>query len=101
MDRDKTESKAQELYVKIGHWIEWQPRWQLGDPKWPDANKSGSTRIEIIKANGALDIRVEAPDKFSVRAPREEPKNMSEREMLDGVKRWLGFPDYPPSGSVG
>lgn len=93
MDRDETVNKAQELYEKVWGWIEWQPEDQK---RGFDVIKSHS-RIEVIKppSRAALDIIVEAPDQFSVRAPRENPKRMNEREMLDLVKRWLGFAAFP------
>lgn len=94
MDHDEIKAKANALYKKVRHWIEWQPGWVPGDPKFPDAIRN-HTRIEIIKPVGALEIRVEAPDQFNVRAPREDAKTMNEREMLEAAKRWLGFPDYP------
>ncbi len=97
MNQGEVEKKAQELYEKIRDWIEWQPGWQPGNPKFPDAIKSDPTGIAISKAaHGALDITVEGPDQFRVRAPHESAKSMSEREMLDAVKRWLGFAAYPP-----
>jgi hypothetical protein len=100
MDHDQIDVKADALYKKIRHWIEWQPGWQLGDPKWPDAIRN-HTRIEVIKAaHGALEITVEAPDQFSVQAPRETPKSMNEQQMLEAAKRWLGFADYPPNGAA-
>jgi hypothetical protein len=86
---NQAEAKAQELYEKIWGWCEGLPKEQQADK---DVIKS-HTRVEVIKrSTGALDITVVAPDQFSVRAPRHDPKNMNENELLEAVKRWWGLP---------
>jgi hypothetical protein len=84
------ENKARELYEKISHWKEFQPKALQGVF---DVLKSDPTRIEVVnKKVGALDIRVVSPDQFSVREPRKEPVTVGESEMLEAVKQWFGFP---------
>jgi hypothetical protein len=90
MDRDEAEKKAQQLYEKISDWKESLPEdLQHG----VDVIKSSGTRVEVIKsADGALEVTVVAPDQFSVRVPRIDPKIMAEKEMWKTVRQWLLVP---------